>query len=539
MLYGLSSAPISRMTNSINIIDLFSGPGGLGEGFSGYVTIRGKKQIRPFSIIMSVEKEQSAHRTLQLRAFFRKFAPSKVPEEYYQYLRNPDLCPRDELFRLYPTEASEAIFETLEQPRALGSEDDRLIFTELASLKKKHKGPWLVIGGPPCQAYSLVGRSRNAGISGYKAENDNRHFLYKEYLKVLERIRPEAFVMENVKGILSSAVHGQKIFPQLLKDLRNPVKAVSNKPGPDYHIYSFVSEPDDFDFVDGPTYKCGSEFIIRCENYGIPQMRHRVILLGVRSDLDRIPEQLIPAHRLVPVNTIIGRLPPLRSGLSKETDGNKEWEIAIQSIRNELAKNLSAHGDRGLASYISKLPLKENSHHGRGGDFIYSSVNGFIQGYRGPLKEWIHDPRLGGFLNHQTRGHIRQDLMRYLWCSSFTHFTKRSKHPSPKSSEFPEFLSPNHKNWKSGHFADRFRVQAAGLPATTITSHISKDGHYFIHYDPAQCRSLTVREAARIQTFPDNYFFEGNRTQQFVQVGNAVPPYLAHQIAEVVYRLIQ
>ena len=152
--------------------------------------------------------------------------------------------------------------------------------------------------------------------------------------------------------------------------------------------------------------------------------------------------------------------------------------------------------------------------------------------------DWFHDERIGGVLNHQSRSHMNSDIHRYLFCSVFA----QQHHRAAKLSDFPDELLPNHKNvdkGKIGLFSDRFRVQLRDSPANTVTSHISKDGHYYIHYDPTQCRSLSVREAARLQTFPDNYFFEGNVTQQYHQVGNAVPPLLARQLAETVYRIME
>ena len=256
-----------------------------------------------------------------------------------------------------------------------------------------------------------------------------------------------------------------------------------------------------------------NDFVIKAEDYGIPQARHRVIMIGIRNDCDLKPTTLNASSDKITVKQAISDLPKLRSGLSKGLDSYASWEKEICTFHPEakLWKRLN----RG-SKYIPKMSAPS----------VYP--------------EWYYDEKLKGTIDHETRSHISADLHRYFYIASQAKIHGRSL----KLEHLPQALLPKHKNVSQAIkgkslFNDRFRVQVSSRPATTITSHISKDGHYFIHYDPKQCRSLTVREAARIQTFPDNYKFEGPRTSQYHQVGNAVPPLLAKQIAKIVYELVE
>lgn len=496
---------VDYMAAKFKVVDLFAGPGGLAEGFS---SIRGADDRRVFDVTLSVEKEASAHRTLRLRSFVRQFdAP---PTSYYDYVDGKISFAA--LTSAHPDEWEAAIAEA--RMLELGTPEAQQELDPILDRLRNARTPTVLIGGPPCQAYSLVGRARNKGISGYDPTKDHRHFLYREYIRIIERLQPAAFVMENVKGILSSKVGKDALFKQILTDL----EAAGGTP--DSYVLLPVVRSDE----SGP-----KRFIVRCEEFGVPQCRHRVIILGVRSDLARLmPDGLKDGllerrgHQTTVEATIKG-LAALRSGLSKEPDGSVEWQRAVGAAMRVAA---DACSDKELQE-VRRL-LLDSANEMTGSQQIFGRQSRSLSTPKdNELADWLIDPELKSLPNHETRGHMRADLSRYAFAAAFAHVFERS----PKATEFPELLAPNHDNWKSGKFADRFRVQLWGRPSTTVTSHISKDGHYFIHPDLNQCRSLTVREAARLQTFPDNYLFEGNRTQQFVQVGNAVPPLMAKQIA--------
>lgn len=520
---------------AIPLIDLFAGPGGLSEGFTSLR--RPDDDKRYFEIAMSVEKDVLAVRTLRMRALFRELHDSSG--EYEKALR-------DTMRRRLKGELSyEEVFgfqaDTLLSKRfrdevtavaghvkhmALG---EAATTTEIIKTIETHKlrRRCIVIGGPPCQAYSLVGRSRMVGKIGRATfEKDHRHFLYKEYLNVLQVAEPMAFVMENVKGLLSATVAEKSMFDAIMKDLS----------GLNYQLFGLSAEDADLDSSKGEvkdSVPTKESLLLRAELYGVPQARHRVIIVGIRRDLlesgkANAPQKL-NKQRMVSVADVIGGMPIIRSGVSDNTDTGESWLRAVKEGVNAAKRvpGLKLSAER-LEQQMVKFWANEKGARGA----KYLDVNSPRTAR--PLAKWLRGNISAGVAQHESRAHMSSDLARYFFLSLYA--SKFGHTPTLKDdTEFPKALWPDHQSAGKG-FHDRFKVQLADKPATTITSHISKDGHYFIHPNPLQCRALTVREAARIQTFPDDYIFEGNRTQQYHQVGNAVPPFLARQIAE---RIVQ
>ena len=536
-------------------IDFFAGPGGLCEGFS---------QHPDFRCVLSVEMDPWAIETLTTRAFVHQFGDEGPPQEYYEYATGS--ISRDELFALYGEEARRA--KEVVCHAELGERPgNRRVNNKLRGLGNDVIRNSILLGGPPCQAYSLVGRSRRLGAGTKdspeevaerreKFKKDHKHKLYTKYLNFLRRRQPKAFVMENVKGILSSKQYwvknGQKqfVFDRILEDLKTAGYTLSAL----VHNQDFLWDEDPI----------GKDFVVKASDFGVPQHRERVFVIGIRNDfLTKINLEELKLEVTTNVLTTeqaIGDLPKIRSGLNKSDDFDTTtvtgWAKAIRSgLKN------SSFPER-------KLPtIKSFAHENQGETFAKERLGKVPEG-ASDFHNFVRDDNLPGVLNHAARGHMASDLSRYWYAANYA--AKYGQ--SPGMMDFIEAgLQPDHQGITEAvkalnrlkelelleseeaneerqaieeegaykiSFADRFRVQVAGSPSTTITSHISKDGHYYIHYDPVQCRSLTVREAARLQSFPDNYLFEGPRTEQYKQVGNAVPPLLAYKIASALSRTL-
>ena len=505
---------------AIPIIDLFAGPGGLGEGFASLKDDDGR---RPFDLRLSIEKDPIAHKTLQLRAAFRLLQDTPSIWHYYDYIRGDITA---EQFHQIPA-VSEAVREAAREARCheLGRTSEQVVDREIREALAG-RSDWVLIGGPPCQAYSLAGRARRVNDASFA--KDVKHFLYKEYLRIIRAHRPAVFVMENVKGLLSSTHSGHSMFTRILEDLSAPHDGV------EYEIRSFVKE-------DSGLGLSPEDFLIEAERFGMPQARHRVILLGVRKSAARRQSRLLIPLPPVFVGEAIGDLPPIRSRLSRVPDSPRAWHSAVA----EAIPLVRGWGQKGVRDVTERMHAASNMAaqlETTGGRFIPQNypTRGREKSQVTAYLDWVRRPLVGGVLQHEARAHMPSDLARYLFAASFAAEFKRS----PRLANYPSRLLPEHKNAFSSDgskppFNDRFRVQCRHEPSWTVVSHIAKDGHYYIHYDPSQCRSLTVREAARLQTFPDDYFFEGTRTEQYTQVGNAVPPLLARGIAEVVRVLLK
>jgi DNA (cytosine-5)-methyltransferase 1 len=405
------------MVKEIAVVDLFAGAGGLSEGF----------HTQNYTMAAYVEKDRYACDTLltrhiywQLirqdkRSVYLDYLKGKIQrEEFYNHLEGPNPVINTEIRKNNRNMIVEKIRENMEQLNI--------------------KCIDLFIGGPPCQAYSLIGRARDP----YRMEKDQRNILYKYYVELLKEFQPKAFIFENVPGILNAGKG------QLFRDVCH--------------------------FFENAGYKLENR-ILDSSDFLVLQKRQRVILIGWKKDISFKYPEFNPIKHRYKVKDIFSDLPPLQAGEVIE-----RGDYATSEPGEYLKKMGIRKRDDILTQHITRP---------------HTEIDKEI--YRIAIKKW-----------NEEGCRLRYD-------------------------DLPERLK-THKSRKS--FPDRFKVVAADLPYShTVVAHISQDGHYYIYPDESQVRSISVREAARLQSFPDDYFFEGPRTRILAQIGNAVPPLMAEKIA--------
>ncbi len=413
------------MKKNLCFLDLFAGAGGLSEGFIQ----------AGFSPVAHVEADQAACFTLRTRMAYHWLKSASKENIYADYLNGK--ISRDDLYAAVPSEVDQSIIN-----KEIAKESLEEIFRSIDEcLREKQLD--LIIGGPPCQAYSLVGRSRDTN----RMVGDKRNYLYIFYAEFLKRYQPAYFVFENVTGLLSANDHESNSYFDAMRQL--------------FRDSGYETEYQ----------------VLSANDYGVLQTRKRIILVGRQGN---------------------------RKGFYPEPEVWKP-KVTVKEIFRDLPAVVAGGG--------SAAPCR-------------------MKVYRG---SWLYE---AGIRNddmpvtwHQSRPNTPQDLEIYrrvvdLW---------NRKQKRLEYNDLPERLK-THQNRTS--FVDRFKVVAADLPAShTVVAHIAKDGHYYIHPDIELNRSITPREAARLQTFPDDYYFESikpapGRTAAFRQIGNAVPVLLARKIAE-------
>ncbi|MCK4529335.1 DNA cytosine methyltransferase [candidate division WOR-3 bacterium] len=415
--------------DNLTAIDIFSGGGGLSEGF----------YRAGFNIISHIERDRNAVETLKTRVMFFHLKKAGLLNEYYGYLygqiSRDDLIARHNLANLIN---SNVIHNEISDQNVDNIVQRIKLTMKIKGIKKID----VLMGGPPCQAYSLVGRARDP----YNMERDRRNYLYKHYVEFLKKINPEIFIFENVPGVLSAG--NGKLFDDIQRYMNDAGYEINYR-------------------------------ILNSADFAVLQNRKRVILIGWKKGNNfKYPtfERMKHSYR---VKDILDDMPVLKAGEGKED-----------------AQDYKTNDFNG---YLRKSEIRTD----------YDRV-----------------------INHVARPHRKEDLRIYKYAINKYLNGERLKY-----TDLPQRLQ-FHKNKKS--FLDRFKVIDRNAPAShTVVAHIAKDGHYYIHPDINQLRSLTVREVARLQSFPDNYKFEGPRTAQFVQVGNAVPPLMAEAIGQKVKEILE
>lgn len=399
----------------LNYIDLFAGAGGLSEGF-----------IREgFNPIAHVEMNKEACDTLKTRLAFHHLIQIKKNDIYLSYLRRE--ISRDQLWSSIPDYKSKSVIND-----EISHDTINNIFQHIDN-QLENKVVDVIIGGPPCQAYSLVGRSRDPN----RMQGDKRNYLFRYYAKFLEYYKPKYFVFENVLGLLTAG-NSQYLQEMLL-------------------LFSEIGYSTDLR-------------VLNAEDYAVLQRRRRVVIIGQR--------------------------------------GSVNFEFP------ELEKKLNNYQiDKDLFYDLPKLKPGEELH---------------VSNYTKPINKYLKETetRNGAdfVTQHITRPHNSRDLEIYsIAIESWLYGKRRLRYD-----ELPERLQTHNKK---DIFLDRYKVVDPFGHSHTVVAHIAKDGHYYIYPDQDQVRSISVREAARIQSFPDDYFFEGGRTAAFKQIGNAVPPLMAEKIA--------
>ena len=403
----------------LNTIDLFVGCGGLSEGF---------EQSGKYRMLGAVEWEPSPVQELR-NQLKKKWGMFDADQRVLQF----DIQRTDELFSGWNDEK-------------FGSSNglDELIGDQKLDI---------IIGGPPCQAYSVAGRIRDE----HGMREDYRNYLFESYLKVVQHYRPKAFVFENVPGILSARPGDGSVR---IIDLIQKTFADAG--------YALLPDL--------------SKAIIDMTDYGVPQNRKRIIILG----------------------------------LSKDIYGDKAGDIVkafYTSYLPEYKVERKATVRDAIGDLPKLLPLDETA-----------SFEGRKISHSLPI------PMING---HVSRFHNKRDIELFRLLEEDIASGRKEYTSTDSLKKLYTELTGKTSN------VHKYYVLRWDEPSNLIPAHLFKDGLRHIHPDPEQARTITVREAARLQTFPDDYEFNCSQTDAFKMIGNAVPPLFAKKLANAVYHLIQ